>query len=98
MATLHFNSLSDAIEHFNKLGYTDNFKAVEEGIEALYARKMYQPADLNVEYTFRFEGITDPGDQTELFIISSKDGIKGSLTMSYSAQHNQNIEMIKLLK
>ncbi len=41
---------------------------------------------------------TSPEDETELFAIISNDGIKGTLVMSYSAQHNQNIELIKQIK
>ena len=37
-------------------------------------------------------------DETELFAIISHDGVKGTLVMSYSAVHFQNIELIKQIQ
>jgi len=39
-----------------------------------------------------------PEDETELFAIIANDVTKGTLVMSYSAQHNQNVELIKQIK
>jgi hypothetical protein len=36
----------------------------------LYSKKAYQPEDLTIEKHFRFEGMTNPADQTELMAIS----------------------------
>ena len=48
--------------------------------------------------TFRFEGMTNPEDQMALFAIVAHDGLKGTLVMSYSAEHFQNVELIKEIK
>jgi len=42
--------------------------------------------------------MTNPEDQMELFAIVANDGLKGTLVMSYSAQHFQNVELIKQIK
>ncbi|MDO3694650.1 phosphoribosylpyrophosphate synthetase [Wenyingzhuangia sp. chi5] len=98
METQNFETLSEAINNLTQKGYTDNFVANDTCIKALYAKKEYQPNDLKVDSFYRFEGITNPSDQSELFAISTHDGIKGTLTMSYSANHSQNIELIKQIK
>ena len=98
MKTQNFETLSEAINNLTQKGYTDNFIANDTCIKALYAKKEYQPKDLKIEESYRFEGITNPSDQSELFAISANDGVKGTLTMSYSANHSQNIELIKQLK
>lgn len=98
MKTRDYDTLSEATNDLTKKGYTDNFVAKTESIKALYAKKEYQPSDLIVDKRYRFEGMTNPSDQSELFAISANDGVKGTLTMSYSANHSQNIELIKQLK
>jgi len=39
-----------------------------------------------------------PEDETALFAIIANDGTKGTLVMSYSARHFQNIALIKKIK
>lgn len=95
MKTREYDTLSEATNDLNKKGYTDNFVAKAESIKALYAKKEYQPNDLTVDERYRFEGMTNPSDQSELFAITAKDGTKGTLSMSYGANHSQNIELIK---
>ncbi|ANW96345.1 phosphoribosylpyrophosphate synthetase [Wenyingzhuangia fucanilytica] len=98
MKHLNFETLSEAMNNLTQRGYTDNFVANDTCIKALYAKKEYQPSDLTIDETYRFEGITNPSDQSELFAISTKDGIKGTLSMSYGANHSQNTELIKQIK
>lgn len=98
MDTNNFDTLSAAINTLTDKGYIEDFKAEENCIIALYSKKEYQPEDLEIVNTFRFEGMTNPEDQTELFAIVANDGLEGTLVMSYSAVHFQNIELIKQIK
>ena len=95
MDTRNFDTLSIAVDALTNEGFTEDFKAEENCIRALYSKKEYQPEALKIVYTFRFEGMTDPEDQVELFAIIADDGLKGTLVMSYSAEHFQNVELIK---
>lgn len=97
MQNRNFNTTSEAINTLTKEGFTENFKAQDECIEALYSKKEYQPNDLEVVAHFRFEGMTNPSDQTEIFAIQAKDGTKGTLSMSYSSSSNQNDDLIKAI-
>jgi len=98
MDTRNFDTLSIAINALTKEGFSEDFKAMENCIKGLYSKKEYQPEDLKIVYVFRFEGMTNPEDETELFAIVANDGTKGTLVMSYSAQHFQNIDLIKQIK
>ncbi len=97
MNTYNFDTLSQAMNVLSSEGYTEDFKAEENFIKALYSKKEYLPENLKIDNFFRFEGMTDPSDQSELFAISTNDGKKGTLVMSYSASHNQNTELVKLI-
>ncbi len=94
----NYDTLSTAVDALTKEGFIEDFKAEENCIKALYAKKEYQPEDLTIVKSFRFEGMTNPDDESELFAIVAIDGTKGTLVMSYSAKHSQNVELIKLIK
>ncbi len=93
--TKNYETLSGVMNRLNSEGFTENFKAEKNCIKAIYSKKEYAPEDLNIVETYRFEGMTNPADQSELFAIKTKDGIKGTLSMSYSNEHSQNVELIK---
>ena len=42
--------------------------------------------------------MTNPQDDAVVFALEATDGVKGTLVMSYSAEHNQNLELIKQIK
>ncbi|HAV55733.1 MAG TPA: phosphoribosylpyrophosphate synthetase, partial [Aequorivita sp.] len=47
----------------------------------------------------RFEGMTNPGDNTILYLIETNDGIKGLLVDAYGADQGEvSPEMIQKLK
>ncbi|NOQ75278.1 MAG: phosphoribosylpyrophosphate synthetase [Crocinitomix sp.] len=98
MKPTNFDSLSQAVDALTKEGYKDDFKAEEKCIKALYSKKEFRPEELTITASYRFEGMTNPEDETELFAIVANDGTKGTLVMSYSAEHNQNVELIKEIK
>jgi hypothetical protein len=39
--------------------------------------------------------MTNPSDQATVFAIRASDGIHGTLVMSNSAEHNQNVGLIQ---
>lgn len=98
MKLTNFNSLSEAVDFLTQKGYAEDFKAEQNVIKALYSKKEYAPKELKIVDSFRFEGETNPEDETVLFALISKDNVKGTLVMSYSATHSQNIDLIKQIK
>lgn len=88
-------TLSEAMETLRKEGFSDDFKAGEHNIKALYADRNYQPEDLKIIESYRFEGITNPSDESELLAIRANDGTKGTLVMTYGREQSQNSELIK---
>lgn len=64
-------------------GYVTNFTVTKQGICTHEAGVCYLPEDIKVVNFFRFEGDSDPGDNTILFIIETTDGLKGTLVDAY---------------
>lgn len=95
MESNSFDTLSQAVNALTRKGYTENFEAGDKGIQAIYSKRTYEPAELTIVSCYRFEGMTDPEDQAAVFAIEARDGTKGTLVMSYSATHSQNEELIQ---
>ncbi|UZR93670.1 phosphoribosylpyrophosphate synthetase [Chondrinema litorale] len=98
MKNRDFDSLTEAINLLVKEGFTEDFQATDDYIEALKSDNKYKPEDLKITEQYRFEGMTDPDDSSELLAIEAKDGIKGTMVMAYGAKHSQNTDLIKQIK
>ena len=98
METHKFNSLFVALNTLTREGYTEDFKAEKENIIALYSKHEYQPQDLLIVESFRFEEITNPEKDMELFAIKAKDGVKGTLVMLYGGKRFQNVDLIRQIE
>ncbi|WP_127141152.1 phosphoribosylpyrophosphate synthetase [Flagellimonas marinaquae] len=91
-----FTTLSEAINTLTQEdGYKEDFEAEETCIKALYSKREYQPSDLKIINSYRFEGMTNPSDESIVFTIEAKDGTKGTLVMSYGASTVQNESLIQ---
>ncbi|HZW63485.1 MAG TPA: phosphoribosylpyrophosphate synthetase [Flavobacteriaceae bacterium] len=93
-----YNTLSQAVNSLTEEGFVEDFETGEQTIEALYTKKQYHPSELKIVKTFRFDGMTNPDDDAVVYAIEASDGKKGTLVMSYSAEHSQNDDLIKMLQ
>lgn len=93
-----YTSLSVAISELQKEGYTEDFNLVDEGIESRALKSKWKAGECDVVKFYRFEGPSDPGDNTILYLIETTDGKKGLLVDVYGADTgNVSPEMIKKL-
>ena len=76
-------SLSSCINKMIADGFTDDFKALDSGLQSLRTERVYQPNEVNIVNYFRFEGQSDPDDMSILYVITTNDGIKGTLVDAY---------------
>jgi hypothetical protein len=54
--------------------------------------KVYKPEDLLIVNFYRYEGISDPEDNSILYVIETRDGAKGTLVDAYGAYSDPLIE------
>jgi hypothetical protein len=52
--------------------------------------KFYQPEDLTIIKTFRFEGESNPSDASILYVIEAKDGMIGYSIDAYGVYSNHD--------
>ncbi|MBN8857933.1 MAG: phosphoribosylpyrophosphate synthetase [Sphingobacteriales bacterium] len=81
----------------NKLmseGYNIDFKVAEKGEEltALQTEKNYRPGEIHVVNFYRFEGASDPADNSILYAIETNDGAKGTLVDAFGPYADRKVE------
>lgn len=79
----HMKSLASLTNKMVLKGYDDDFKITDNGLKSLRTDKIYQPNQINIINFFRFEGQSDPNDNTIMYVIETSDGLKGTLIDAY---------------
>ena len=87
----HMKSLSQVVNRMVLDGYTDDFKIEDAGLKSLKTERVYNPEDINVKNFFRFEGQSDPNDNTILYVIETNDGLKGTLVDAYGPYADEKL-------
>lgn len=94
-----YATLVDAINGLRTQGYTEDLNIEENYINCTNSKHQLSPDDFHVDKFFRFEGESDPEDQTVLYAISSdKYNMKGILVNGYGIYgDSETNEVIKKL-
>lgn len=95
-----YGSLSETINALVQLGYTYDFNTVNESDESQITNIRLSPADFQIDKVYRFEGATNPDDQSILYAISSlKHNVKGTLVNGYGISDDEaTSELIEKLE
>ena len=80
-----YTSLSEAIQDLQAQGYTQDLNFCDSGLENKHRACIYPAQELDVTAFYRFEGASDPGDNSILYAIETADGLKGLLVDAYGA-------------
>ena len=77
---------SEAIAQLQAQGYTGNWFATEDGLlRCSEAGEDADPAQVTIDRALRFEGQSDPDDETIVFALSEPGGRKGVYSAQYGA-------------
>lgn len=77
---IYFQTLSKAVNNYTDKGYTFSFD---------FSNRAIKPSDWVIVQTHRFEGYSDPSDNTILYVLEHKNGIdKGIIIDAYGAGQN----------
>jgi hypothetical protein len=72
-------------------GYKEDFLVTKEGLTSYGEQKFYSPDQVSIVNFYRFEGTSDPGDNTILYVIETDDGKKGTLVDGYGAYADSDV-------
>lgn len=85
-----FGTLSETISGLILLGYSHDFNIQDECLVCHQSNATLSPEDFQIDKIYRFEGISDPDDQSILYAISSlKFNIKGVLVNGYGISSDE---------
>lgn len=85
-------SLSHCMEKLTNDGYTANFGVADEKLQHVDSGHSYDPENVDIVDFYRFEGVSDPEDNSILYAIETHDGRKGMLVDAYGAYSNPDID------
>jgi hypothetical protein len=82
------NTLSQILEKLRLKGITNELKLNEHGQLQSDLNKSYNPEDLTIIKTYRFEGDSDPSDNAVLYILEDSAKIKSFILDAYGTYSN----------
>ena len=95
----NYESLVDALDDLRKRGYDADFATQTVCLYCGDLDLRLNPEEFNVDEVYRFEGDSNPDDNSVLYAISSSAGVKGTLVDGYGAySESLNFEMAKKLQ
>jgi hypothetical protein len=84
-------TISSCSNSLFKQGFKTQFKAQEDGLKSLETGKVYQPSQVIILNFYRFEGESDPSDNSILYAIETVTGEKGTLSDAYGMYADTNV-------
>lgn len=85
--------MTEVTQKVQQDGYTHNFKATEDDtLQCLETEEIFRPEQVKIINFFRFEGMSDPEDNSILYVIETDNGLKGTLVDAYGAYGDDNLE------
>lgn len=78
-------TLSSTVNMMKAEGYKEDFQVTKQGMTNFSEDKVYKPEQIRIVNFYRFEGTSDPGDNSILYVIETDDGVKGTLVDAYGA-------------
>ncbi len=75
-----YNTLTDALADLEKRGFTHDF-GLQEECEGTGAA--LSPEEFEIVEFYRFEGMSDPDNNSVIYAIQSRTGLKGVLIDAY---------------
>src|SRR5687767_1866207 len=87
----YMKTLALCLNKVVKEGYTEDFKVTDRGMISLHENRRYSPEQVHVVNYFRFEGFSDPADNSILYVIETDDGKKGTLIDAYGPYADEKV-------
>lgn len=82
-------TLSQVMTKLAQNGVSKEYRMNEEGeMHLTGSDKNYQPSDLKILKSFRFEGDSNPDDNAVLYVAADKEDNRGMIIDSYGAESN----------
>lgn len=78
-----YKDLADAVESMKEQGFTHTYQINEDTISCEELEKEFDIEDLTIVSSYTQNQGTDPGSESTVYSIRSKNGIKGILVIGF---------------
>ena len=78
---VRYDSPSLAIDDLRRRGFTQDFNLADNCL--VCNGQAFSPDDFEISEVYRFEGDSDPGDESVVYGIEGRNGVKGVLVNGY---------------
>jgi hypothetical protein len=78
-----YDTLTEALDGLRQHGFTHDYNLKEDHLKCQQNALELYPDDFEIVDVYRFEGMTDPDDETVLYAIKAKNGQLGTLVDAY---------------
>lgn len=93
------DTLSERMRELEAVGWVEQLSVSGGGVSCDGCRCWAAAEDVVVDEVYRFEGVSDPGDESILFAISMPCGHRGTLPASYGKDTEPEVaEVVKRLR
>jgi hypothetical protein len=92
MAHHEYLSMTEALEGLKNRGFTTNFEFLHQAFCAVESGRTFKPEELSIREHHRFEGISDPDDESVVYAIETTDGLRGTIVDAYGIYANAELE------
>jgi hypothetical protein len=90
-STQKMQTLSETMNSALEKGYRENFKVEGATLVTEDGGHVYKAEDVSIANFYRFEGYSDPADNSILYLIETRNGPKGMLLDAYDAYADARI-------
>lgn len=89
---VHYGPVAEALEAFRKQGFTCDFNFRDEGIG--HNGGFYMPEELRIVDVYRYEGDSDPDEESAVYAMVSRQGKKGVLVTGYGVSSETSYQQL----
>ncbi len=89
--TPDLKTLTSCLEYLKGEGYTDDFRISGSELLSSSNRGRFRPEQVKINNFYRFEGPSNPDDNSILYAIETEDGTKGTLIDAYGVYSDSEV-------
>jgi len=86
-----YTTVSEAIDALQARGFTSNFEFIDGRFTSVENSRHFDATELTIVEHHRFEGSTNPSDESIVYAIESRDGVRGILVDAYGVYANPEL-------
>jgi len=87
-----YKTMTEAVGGLRTRGYTANFEFLHNAFRAVDSGKTFTAEELTIVEHHRFEGTSDPDDESIIYAIQCTDGTQGTLVDAFGIYANPELE------